>query len=64
MHTRDVIWVGGGHKKNSGLFIDPLRKLDVHYREAALIHAVLDNYSIHPQEPRNAQSMRCAATPG
>ncbi|MBN4049520.1 IS630 family transposase [bacterium AH-315-N03] len=45
-HTRDVIWVGGG-RKNSDLFIDLLGTLDAHYREAALIHVVLDNYSIH-----------------
>lgn len=45
-HTRDVIWVGGG-RKNSDLFIDRLGTLDAHYREVALIHVVLDNYSIH-----------------
>jgi hypothetical protein len=48
LDTRDstVLWVGDC-VKNSGLFVRMLERLDAHYREANLIHVILDNYGIH-----------------
>ncbi len=45
-HSREVLWVGGPDK-TSDLFIAMLRKLDVHYIHARIIHVVLDNFGIH-----------------
>jgi transposase len=41
-----VRWVTATHKR-SGLFIDLLRHLDRQYRDAEVIHVIVDNYSIH-----------------
>jgi transposase len=41
-----LVWVGGT-KKNSGLFIAMLQKLEQHYSAANRIHVILDNYGIH-----------------
>lgn len=44
--TGRVAWVRG-RKKDSGLFIDLLRKLLRVYARARVIHLILDNYTIH-----------------
>lgn len=44
--TGELIWVEG-EKKNTLLFINLLWKLTQHYRNAKVIHVILDNYSIH-----------------
>ena len=41
-----VLWVGA-EKKNSGLFIQMLERLDEHYKDAKLIHVILDNCAVH-----------------
>lgn len=41
-----VLWVGA-EKKNSGLFIQMLERLDEHYADAKLIHVILDNCAVH-----------------
>ena len=48
LDSRDgtVLWVGDG-VKNSGLFVHMLERLNAHYRDAKLIHLILDNYGIH-----------------
>ena len=49
-----VLWVGA-EKKNSGLFIQMLERLDEHYADARLVHVILDNCAVH----RSSES--CAA---
>lgn len=44
--TGQLLWVEG-EKKDSYLFILLLWKLVQHYREAKIIHVILDNYAIH-----------------
>jgi transposase len=44
--TGELIWVEG-EKKNSMLFIRLLWELTQHYRQAKVIHVILDNFSIH-----------------
>jgi len=44
--TDELVWVRG-ERKNSRLFIDLLKKLLVTYADKAVIHVVLDNYTIH-----------------
>lgn len=44
--TGELIWVEG-EKKNSLLFLRLLWELTQHYREARVIHVILDNFSIH-----------------
>ena len=44
--TDRLVWVKG-HKKNSRLFIDLLRKLLKAYPDRRVIHVILDNYGIH-----------------
>ena len=44
--TDELIWVEGD-KKDSMLFILLLWELVQHYSDAAVIHVILDNYSIH-----------------
>src|SRR6516225_336085 len=44
--TGEVIWVEG-EKKNAWLFIRLLWELTQRYREAKVIHVILDNFSIH-----------------
>jgi len=44
--TGELIWVEG-EKKNTLLFINLLWELVQHYRDAKVIHVILDNYSIH-----------------
>jgi len=44
--TGEVIWVEG-EKKNAFLFIRLLWELTQRYREAKVIHVILDNFSIH-----------------
>jgi transposase len=44
--TGELIWVEG-ERKTSLLFIRVLWELVMHYREAKVIHVILDNYSIH-----------------
>jgi len=44
--TGEVIWVEG-EKKNSLLFLRLLWALTQHYRQARVIHVILDNFSIH-----------------
>jgi transposase len=44
--TGKLIWVEGD-RKNSALFVRLLWKLVCHYRQAKVIHVILDNYSIH-----------------
>jgi transposase len=48
LNARDgaLLWVGGV-VKNSSLFVAMLEKLEDHYRSAARIHLILDNYGIH-----------------
>ena len=41
-----LLWVGDV-KKNSGLFVQMLEKLEQHYTTARRIHVILDNYGIH-----------------
>ena len=44
--TGRLIWVEG-ERKNSALFVRLLWKLVCHYRQAKVIHVILDNFSIH-----------------
>lgn len=44
--TGELIWVQD-EKKNTLLFINLLWELVQHYRDAKVIHVILDNYSIH-----------------
>lgn len=44
--TGELIWVEG-ERKNTLLFLQLLWKLVTHYRDAKVIHVILDNYSIH-----------------
>jgi transposase len=44
--TGELIWVEG-EQKNTLLFITLLWELVQHYRDAKVIHVILDNYSIH-----------------
>lgn len=44
--TNRVIWVKG-RKKDSGLFIDLMKKLLTVYADRRIIHVILDNYTIH-----------------
>lgn len=44
--TGELIWVEA-EKKNTLLFINLLWELVQHYRDAKVIHVILDNYSIH-----------------
>jgi transposase len=44
--TDRLVWVKG-ERKNSRLFIDLLKKLLATYPDKAVIHVVLDNYTIH-----------------
>jgi transposase len=44
--TGELIWVEG-EKKNSLLFLRLLWELTQHYRQAKVIHVILDNFSIH-----------------
>jgi transposase len=44
--TGELIWVEG-EKKNGMLFIRLLWELTQHYRQARVIHVILDNFSIH-----------------
>jgi len=44
--TDELVWVKG-ERKNSRLFIDLLKKLLARYADKAVIHVVLDNYTIH-----------------
>ena len=54
-----LLWVGGG-KKDSGLFIMMLEKLEQHYTGAKRIHVILDNYGIHKsQEVARALQRLC-----
>lgn len=46
VRTGKLIWVEG-EKKNSFLFILLLWELVQHYRDAKVIHVILDNYCIH-----------------
>jgi transposase len=42
----EVIWVEG-ESKDSWLFVELLGKLYLHYKDAKMIHIILDNYKIH-----------------
>jgi transposase len=44
--TDKLVWVKG-ERKNSRLFIDLLEKLLAAYADKAVVHVVLDNYTIH-----------------
>jgi transposase len=44
--TERLVWVKAG-RKNSRLFIDLLKKLLAKYPDKAVVHVVLDNYTIH-----------------
>lgn len=44
--TDELVWVKG-ERKTSRLFIDLLKKLRTAYPDKAVIHVVLDNYTIH-----------------
>jgi len=44
--TERLVWVKG-HKKNSRLFIDLLRKLLKEYPDRKVVHVILDNYCVH-----------------
>jgi transposase len=44
--TGELVWVEG-ERKNSMLFIRLLWELTQHYRQAKVIHVILDNFSIH-----------------
>lgn len=48
-----LVWVKGG-KKNSGLFIDLLKRLSEVYADRKVIHVVLDNYCIHSSKQTRA----------
>lgn len=52
-HTREVLWVGGP-EKNSGLFIEMLRKLNSRHADARRIHVVLDNWGVHKSKATKA----------
>jgi hypothetical protein len=52
-----VLWVGDC-VKNSGLFVRMLESLDAHYRDAKLIHVILDNYGIHKSHETRLALMR------
>jgi transposase len=47
------VWVKG-ERKTSRLFIDLLKKLLATYAEKAVIHVVLDNYTIHSSRQTRA----------
>jgi transposase len=49
VRTGELLWVTA-EKKNATLFILLLWKLVTHYRDAKVIHVILDNYSIHSTE--------------
>lgn len=51
--TDRLVWVKG-ERKTSRLFIDLLKKLLVTYAEKAVIHVVLDNYTIHSSRQTRA----------
>lgn len=51
--TDRVMWVKG-ERKNSGLFIDLLKKLLVEYAAKNVIHVILDNYTIHSSKQTRA----------
>jgi putative transposase len=44
--TGELLWVGGRHK-DSSLFLRLLGLLWQHYRQAQVIHVIVDNYKIH-----------------
>jgi hypothetical protein len=44
--TGELIWVES-ERKNTLLFVNLLWELVPHFREAKVIHVILDNYSIH-----------------
>jgi transposase len=44
-----VLWVGGA-LKDSSLFVAMLGQLERNYRQAKLIHVILDNYGIHKSQ--------------
>jgi transposase len=46
VRTGELLWVEG-EKKNSLLFIRLLWELVQHYKDAKVIHVILDNFSIH-----------------
>ncbi len=46
VRTGELIWVEG-ERKTGVLFLRLLWELVMHYREAKVIHVILDNYSIH-----------------
>src|SRR5204863_3650687 len=46
VRTRELIWVEGD-RKTGELFVRLLWKLVRRYQNAAVIHVILDNYSIH-----------------
>jgi transposase/DNA-binding CsgD family transcriptional regulator len=45
--TGRLTWVGGRERKDSGLFIELLEKLKVRYEGKAVVHVIMDNYTIH-----------------
>jgi transposase len=49
VRTKEVIWIEGD-SKDSWLFVQLLGKLYHHYKEAKVIHVILDNYGIHSSE--------------
>jgi transposase len=51
--TDRLTWVRGD-RKNSGLFIDLLKKLKAKYAERKAIHVILDNYGIHSSRQTQA----------
>lgn len=51
--TGRLVWVEG-KKKDSGLFIDLLRKILNRYRDKRVIHVILDNYGIHASKRTRA----------
>lgn len=48
-----VTWVRGG-RKNSGLFIDLLKRLKTKYADRKVIHVILDNFGIHASQQTQA----------
>jgi transposase len=46
VQTGELLWVEG-ENKDSWLFVQLLGKLYHHYKEAKVIHVILDNYGIH-----------------
>lgn len=52
--TDQLTWVGGRKRKDSGLFIELLKKLKAAYAGKRVIHVILDNYTIHSSQRTRA----------